>query len=57
MDEPVPEGPDATTTRPDLGDLFAAEDSPMLGGVVLRAAAVGGLVLLVAWLLRRRRRS
>ena len=57
MDERVPDGPDTSATRPDLGDLFAAEDSPMLGGVLLRAAAVGGLVVLVVWLLRRRRRG
>ena len=56
----APENPGRGTTesaasQPDLSDLFAAEDSPMLGGVVLRAAAVGGLVVLVLWLLRRRR--
>jgi hypothetical protein len=57
MDDPVPAGPETTAPagRPDLGDLFAAEDSPMLGGVLLRAAAAVGLVLVVVWLLRRRR--
>jgi hypothetical protein len=58
MDAPEPTGhgtTESTANQPDLSDLFAAEDSPMLGGVVLRAAAVGGLVILVVWLLRRRR--
>lgn len=57
MDDPVPAGPDTTSPvgRPDLGELFAAEDSPMLGGVLVRAAAAVGLVLVVVWLLRRRR--
>jgi len=57
MDDPVPAGPETTPPagRPDLGDLFAAEDSPMLGGVLLRAAAAVGLVLVVVWLVRRRR--
>ena len=59
MDDAVPAGPETTPPagRPDLGDLFAAEDSPMLGGVLVRAAAAVGLVLVVVWLLRRRRRS
>ena len=57
MDERAADGPGTAVDRPDLGDLFAAEDSPMLGGVLLRAAAVGGLVVLVVWLLRRRRRA
>jgi len=56
----APEKPGRGTTEsaanePDLSDLFAAEDSPMLGGLAFRAAAVGGLVVLVLWLLRRRR--
>jgi len=57
MDDPVPAGPETTAPagQPDLSDLFAAEDSPMLGGLAFRAAAVGGLVVLVLWLLRRRR--
>ncbi|MFM7065076.1 MAG: hypothetical protein ACKO04_16560 [Actinomycetes bacterium] len=50
MDAPEPAGP-----RPDLADLFAAEDSPMLGGLVLRLAAASSVVVLVVWLLRRRR--
>ena len=52
MDGTAPTGP-----RPDLTDLFAAEDSPMLVGPLLRVAAVAGLVALVAWLVRRRRRA
>jgi hypothetical protein len=58
MNDPVPAGPETTAPagQPDLSDLFAAEDSPMLGGVLLRAAAAVGLVLVVVWLLRRRRR-
>ena len=52
MTDPVPNG---AAHQPDLADLFAAEDSPMFGGVVLRAAAVGVLALVVLWLLRRRR--
>lgn len=52
MTDPAPTG---AAHQPDLADLFAAEDSPMFGGVVLRAAAVGVLVMVVLWLLRRRR--
>jgi len=52
MDDTAPTGP-----GPDLTDLFAAEDSPMVGGPVLRLAAVAGLVVLVVWLVRRRRRA
>jgi len=58
MDAPEPTGRGTTAPAangPDLSDLFGAEDSPMLGGLAFRAAAVGGLVVLVLWLLRRRR--
>ena len=56
MDDPVPAGPETTAPagRPGLGDLVAAEPSPPLRAARLRAAAVG-LVLVVVWLLRRRR--
>ena len=52
MDATAAPGP-----RPDLSDLFAAEDSPMVGGPLLRVAAVVALVVAVVWSVRRRRRA
>ncbi|MFM7063753.1 MAG: hypothetical protein ACKO04_09745 [Actinomycetes bacterium] len=52
MDAPADAG-----TRPDLTDLFAAEDSPMLGGPLRWLAAAALLVVLVGRLVRRRRRA
>ena len=63
MDDSVPDAADGASSstnrgpanRPDLTGLFAAEDSPMLGGVVRLGAVAGVVVLVVVWLLRRRR--
>lgn len=54
-DLPTPETDGVEFPPPDLTDLFAAEDSPMLGGVILRVVAFAAVVGLVAWLVRRRR--